>query len=153
MFNNTPSLVKISVNDKNPNYKSVDGNLYTKDGKSLIRYAPGRTDTEFVVPMGVEIIEKSAFYNAKYLESVTLQMGVLKIGEFAFQGCEALKTINFPFTLNYIDRQVFHFCDNLEVINYASTTNAFRNIRKHSGWDFLMNGPCVIICTDGEYKR
>lgn len=153
IFENTPSLVKIFVNDKNPNYKSVDGNLYTKDGKSLIRYAPGRTDTEFVVPMGVEIIEKSAFYDAGYLEKVTLQMGVKRISEYAFGACISLKTIDLPFTVTSIGSQAFLFCDSLEVINYDSTQNAFRQISKHSGWDYRINNRCVILCIDGEYKR
>ena len=44
-FRGCSSLANITVDAVNPNYKSIDGNLYSKDGKTLIRYAIGKTAT------------------------------------------------------------------------------------------------------------
>ena len=42
-FNPCISLNNITVDENNQKYKSIDGNLYSKDGKTLIRYATGKT--------------------------------------------------------------------------------------------------------------
>ena len=44
------TLIEIEVDENNANYKSIDGNLYTKDGKTIVRHAPGKKETSFVIP-------------------------------------------------------------------------------------------------------
>ena len=41
-FSNCSSLTSITVDENNSYYKSIDGNLYTKDGTMLIQYAIGK---------------------------------------------------------------------------------------------------------------
>ncbi|MBO7736589.1 MAG: leucine-rich repeat domain-containing protein [Clostridia bacterium] len=54
-------LMNITVNEDNQYYKSIDGNLYTKDGKTLVQYAIGKTATSFTIPDGVTTIGDYAF--------------------------------------------------------------------------------------------
>ncbi|MBQ2712857.1 MAG: leucine-rich repeat domain-containing protein [Clostridia bacterium] len=54
-FGGCTSLTSIAVDGANKNYQSIDGNLYTKDGKTLIQYAVGKKATSFVIPTGVGI--------------------------------------------------------------------------------------------------
>ena len=55
-------LTNIVVDVNNSNYKSIDGNLYSKDGKTLIQYALGKTDASFTIPSSVTSIGYYAFY-------------------------------------------------------------------------------------------
>ena len=70
------SLTDIEVDENNKNYKSIEGNLYTKDGKALIRYALGKMDASYIVPQGVEIIRSDAFNYCKNLTMVTIPNSV-----------------------------------------------------------------------------
>ena len=64
------NLKNITVNQNNIDYKDIDGNLYSKDGKTLVQYVFGRKETSFVIPNHVECIGKVAFCDCKNLISV-----------------------------------------------------------------------------------
>ena len=73
--------------------KTVDGVLYTKDGKVLIAYPAGKKDKEFRVPDGVKVIGNGAFMGATHIEKIVLPDNMLHIGEKAFAECENLKEV------------------------------------------------------------
>jgi len=100
IFENCPKLDNIEVDTNNTAYKSMDGNLYTKDGKTLIRYAIGKTETKFSIPDEVEIIGKSAFEDCCNLESITISRGVTNIESYAFESCYKLIEVINKSTLN-----------------------------------------------------
>ena len=62
-FSGFPYLKEIVVKGSNPNYKVIDGNLYTKDGSVLVQYAVGKKDKSFTIPDGVKSVDSSAFAN------------------------------------------------------------------------------------------
>jgi hypothetical protein len=64
------SLTSITVDPNNRNYCSIDGNLYTKDQKTLIQYAIGKTDTTFVIPDSVTSIGNYTFHKCTSLTDV-----------------------------------------------------------------------------------
>ena len=86
-------LKQINVDEGNPNYTSIDGNLYTKDKKTLVQYAIGKKDTSFTIPSSVTSIDNVAFYDCPSLTSITIPNSVTSIGEYAFYGCKNLKTV------------------------------------------------------------
>lgn len=53
-------LETINVDEANENFKSADGVLYTKDGKTLVDY-PAAKSGDFVIPNGVTAIQRGAF--------------------------------------------------------------------------------------------
>lgn len=57
-------------------------------------YIAGEEILDLVIPEGVTNIGNYSFYNAKYLNSVTIPANVKIIGKRAFSGCSGLKTIN-----------------------------------------------------------
>ena len=87
VFSNCYNLTSIIVDVNNENYKSIDGNLYTKDGKTLIQYAIGKKDTSFIIPDGVTSIGDWAFYACRNLTSITIPNSVTSIGDWAFENC------------------------------------------------------------------
>ena len=74
----------ITVDDTNQYFKSVDGVLFSRDMKELIRYPRMKNGKAYIVPDGVESIANNAFYNCKFLKSVILPDSVRMIGETAF---------------------------------------------------------------------
>ncbi len=89
-FTNCTSLTSINFAEDNENYKSIDGNLYTKDGKTLIQYAIGKTQTSFTIPNSVTSIGNTAFYGCSSLTSVVIPNSVTSIGDNAFRECDLL---------------------------------------------------------------
>ena len=115
-FNRCVSLKNITVADDNKNYKSVDGNLYSKDGKTLIQYAMGKADTTFAVPEGVTTIGGYAFRYCNSLTSIVIPEGVTTIGDYAFYFCTSLTSIELPDSLTTICDYAFADCTSLTSI-------------------------------------
>ncbi len=84
------NLTNITVEEDNANYKSVDGNLYSKDGTVLVQYAIGKTDASFTIPEGVSKIGEYSFADAYCLRSITIPSGVTNIDTQAFYCCYQL---------------------------------------------------------------
>jgi uncharacterized repeat protein (TIGR02543 family) len=56
-FRGCSSLTSINVGEDNTEYCSIDGNLYSKDGSTLIQYAIGKTASSFTIPNSVTSME------------------------------------------------------------------------------------------------
>ena len=66
------SVQEINISEENPTYSSIDGNVYSKDGSTLIRYMRGKTATSFTISDSVTSIGDGAFYYCSSLTSVTI---------------------------------------------------------------------------------
>ncbi len=84
------SLTSIIVDENNKNYKTIDGNLYSKDGKILMQYAIGKTATSFEIPNSVTSIGNYAFSGCDSLTSIEIPNSVTSIGDWAFSDCDSL---------------------------------------------------------------
>ena len=107
------SLTSIEVSEENEAYKSIDGNLYSKDGKTLVQYAIGKTDKEFVIPNSVTSIGDFAFEGCSSLTSVVIGYSVTSIGESAFQRCHSLTSIVIGDSVTSIGDFAFEGCSSL----------------------------------------
>ena len=67
---NYNAIENIEVKDTNPNYKSNDGVLYTKNMKNLVYISSGRTK-EVIIPDGVETINNNSIYWSQVARSVS----------------------------------------------------------------------------------
>ena len=106
VFMGCTALESIETDPANAQYKTVDGALFTADGKRLVAFPPGRKGP-FAVPAGVEAIPPRAFLGCEGLTRVSIPASVKKIGEFAFAGCTALEKIEFEDTSFKLDDRVF----------------------------------------------
>ena len=150
-FASCDSLTEINVDDEHTSYKSVDGNLYTKDGKVLVQYAIGKTDSTFKVPAGVVVVGEGAFMESQHLYwleirhdvtrigdaafyrsslySVTITSDLETIGYGAFYGNDGLTSINLiTDKLTTIDRCAFEDCYNLMAVGYSGTEEEWNAI-------------------------
>ncbi len=97
--NYTSSLKSITVDSENKHYKTVDGILYTADGKLLV-WAPSRKSGEYTIPDSCVRIGDFAF-SASSLTSLTLGAGIASIGSRAFESAK-LKSISVvPWNVKY----------------------------------------------------
>lgn len=113
VFNNCNAIKSIDVGANNENYKSIDGNLYSKDGKTLVKYASGKTASSFTVPKGVTKIGSSAFRDCGSLTGINISDGVTEIGSYTFENCTSLVDITIPETVTAIGNNTFVGCNAL----------------------------------------
>ena len=78
----------------NQTYKSIEGTLYTKDGKTMIDYPENNGDVEFVMPDGVEKLAKYAMMGSLTLKKITLPASLTTIDESVWQNVKYLETID-----------------------------------------------------------
>ncbi len=104
-------LKDITVSEENPVYSSVDGILYSKDGKTLIQYPVGREKTENHIPEGTEKIAMGAFERYNNIEidrfnTLVIPEGVTSVGASAFYDCY-VQTVYLPKSLTEIGTNAF----------------------------------------------
>ena len=107
------NLTKIAVASENEYYQSIDGNLYDKEGKTLIQYAVGKMDEMFIIPDGVTWIEDGAFYGCSSLTSITLPDSVMSIEDSMFANFSSLTSIIIPDSVTKIGFSAFAGCSSL----------------------------------------
>lgn len=80
------------VDDKNPNYSSVGGVLYSKDGKTLIERIATKADATgtVVIPEGVTTLDSYALSNHKFVRSYTFPSTLTTFNSEVFYGTPAL---------------------------------------------------------------
>lgn len=115
---NIPSTCKITgsifqyskalreINAEEGEFKSIDGVLYSADGKTLVCYPMGRTEKSFTVPNGVETIGRNAFYNSSLTE-IILPDSLSDIDDRAFACCKKLEGVSIPKSLKSIGVSAF----------------------------------------------
>ena len=160
-FSRCSGLTEISVGAANPLYKSVNGLLLTKDGKTLIRGINGDVSipdsvtnigdgafsncsglTNVTIPSSVTNIESSAFYNCSGLTSVTIPDSVTSIKSSAFSGCSGLTSVKFDGNAPTMRGKVFN--------GVASSCCAYVR-QSSSGWGVTIPGTWNDIAI--EYVR
>ena len=83
-----------NVAEDNERYKSIDGSLYSKDGKTLFRFSGG---SNAVLPDGLTRIAGGAFTLITELKSVVIPASVTTI-DYAFDSCYSLTDIYYKGT-------------------------------------------------------
>ncbi len=114
--------------EENDNYVINEGVLFSKDRTKLISYPYGITNTNYVIPSSVTILDNQCFAFNNNLASIELHTGVNKIDE-AFYG------VTSPL-----------------VISYKGTIEEFNSINKEgsNGYSYYEGSSIKKInCTDG----
>ena len=128
------SLTSIDVDAYNQYYKSIDGNLYSMDGKTLIQYPRGKEATSFTIPDSVTNIGSYAFDNCTFLTGIEIPDGVTNIGDYAFRGCTSLISVEMGDSVTSIGDYAFSACTSLTSIEIPDSVTiigdyAFKNCK------------------------
>lgn len=81
--------------DKERVYTAQNGMLLSADGKTLLYYPAGKTDTTVVLPDSVTSIGDKAFYKNTKITTFAVPARLQNIGESAFEGCTGITTLTF----------------------------------------------------------
>ena len=79
-----------------PGVTIVDGIVFTKDMKTLLKYPSSKPEESYTLPDCVETVASFAFYNCKNLISLKLNEGLICIETNAFDGCSNIKEMTIP---------------------------------------------------------
>ena len=139
-FESCVNLTSITVDSSNPNYSSIDGNLYNKEKTTLIQYAKGKSATTFTIPNSVTSIGSGAFYNCSSLTSITIGNSVTSIGYDAFYNCSSLTSITIPNSVTSIGSSAFYGCSRLTSITIPNSVTSI------GGWAFSYCSSLTIYC-------
>ena len=131
-------LTSFSVGTENANYKSVNGLLLSKDGKTLVAGVSGNVtipDTvtsiggrafagrsgllEILIPNSVTNIGDYAFGWCHGLATVAIPDSVLSVREGAFQSCGSLASVAIGRGLTNIGQYAFGYCSSLDEVTFA----------------------------------
>ena len=118
VFNVCGSLTSIEVAAGNPSFRSMEGVLFSKDGKTLIRYPEGKSGS-YQIPQGVTSIGARAFFDCSSLTSVRIPYGVTSMGTQAFFECSSLASATVPGSVTSIGAGAFSRCASLQEIMLA----------------------------------
>ncbi len=122
------NLTEIQVSAGNTHFKSMNGILFTADGKTLIQFPAGARLTEYTIPDSVTSIGKGAFSWCN-LTSVTIPNSVTNIGEDAFLSCNSLTSVMIPNSVTSIEEGVFLSCNSLTSVTIPdSVTSIGENV-------------------------
>lgn len=85
----------IEVPENNPYLMTIDGVIYSKDKRKLIRYSVEKKEESFTIPEEIEEIGSYAFVYCKYLTDVTISKKVNMIQDNTFYYCSVLCNVIF----------------------------------------------------------
>lgn len=142
-----------AVKDIAPVYSAQNGMLLSGDGKTVLYYPEGKTDTKLVLPDSVTKIENKAFYKASKLAVVEIPERIEYIGESAFEGCENIDTLTFLGVDGSADlrigRRAFYGCTSILTLTLTENVRylgeyAFGDTRKLTEVTVNSNGNVVF---------
>ncbi len=120
-FHGCDALLAINVAESSSSYTDIDGILFTKDKKTLVKYPVGQTQTSYKIPEGVTSIGYEAFASCTNLTSIELPEGVTSIGSDAFYWCTNLTSIELPDSVTSIGYGAFADCHNLASVEMSES--------------------------------
>lgn len=121
IFKGCNSLQNIDVSIANEHISSSEGVLFNKNKTTLIKYPESSRTIRYTIPKSVKTIDKNAFSNCRYLESVYLSEDIHEVGEYAFSGCISLKDVFIPSNVSKIAFGAFLGCKALSKIKLPTS--------------------------------
>jgi hypothetical protein len=147
-------LEAINVDSGNTAYSSIEGILYDKDKKTLIRCPMGKKG-EVIIPNSVKNIEKMAFQNCSSLTSVTIPNSVTHIDQYTFMGCIGLTSITIGKGVTSIRSDAFRGCTGLTSVislNPTPPEASFPDVNKTTCVLYVPKGSIDAYRSDAGWK-
>ena len=125
-YSYTNRLQRITVDSGNAYYKSIDGCLYTKDGKTFVRCPQGRLG-RVTVASGVKYIADNAFRGCFGVTEISLPDTIISVGQYSLSCCKgvsgsngyqyytSITNVNIPSSIRFIGDYAFQDCSKLDI--------------------------------------
>jgi len=150
------SLAFIDVASGNATYKSVDGVLFSIDGKTLVKYPGGKDAIFYQTPAGVETIGENAFAGITILQSIIVGEGVETLKGTAFLNAKDIRSIILPSTLTFVGGSSLGGCEKaVQLICLAVNPPFLESQGDVNGtfWDSSFKGLGVPAESVAEYLK
>lgn len=95
---------------------TYDNSIFSIQGVTLFKFYGKHNISEYTIPNGIEIIDKNAFADNKFLYVLNMPETVTSIDDCAFKNCSNLRELILPSSITHIGKNVFDNCDNLETL-------------------------------------
>ncbi|MCH5180020.1 MAG: leucine-rich repeat domain-containing protein [Erysipelotrichales bacterium] len=137
------NLNRLNVSEKNQQFKTIEGCLYSKSEDVLVKIPEGKGNVEIsnntrkikseaiarldkmkeiTIPQSVIDMEEAVFFESK-VESITILGNIDSIPDRTFLYCRNLKEINIPNSIKTIGARAFYDCRLLENIIMPDSVN------------------------------
>ena len=123
-------LEGVEVDEGNQTFASIDGNLYSKDGKKFLRLCVSTENMSITIPEGVVEIVDYAAYACHQLIDINLPRSLTSIGKYSFLDCDNLTNITIPENVALIGSYAFLRCDKMTSVVFEQAT----------GWSVVSQG-------------
>ena len=127
-FDRCYNLTSITVDENNAKYKDIEGNLYSKDGKTLIQYAIGKSETSFIILDNVTHIGSYALAFSINLTTIVIPDSIISIGDYALYHCDNLASVVIGEGVVNIGKAVFYYCERLTNIEVNENNKNYKDI-------------------------
>ena len=116
-FKGCSGIKKFTVNENNQSYKDVDGILFSKDNKMLIKYPAKKETAEYVISEEVSLICTEAFTDNSFLKKITIGNFVTAISDNSFKNCTSLEEVELGGNVRILGVDAFKNCPKLMLVN------------------------------------
>jgi len=116
-FKGCSGIKKFTVNENNQSYKDVDGILFSKDNKMLIKYPAKKETAEYVISEEVSLICTEAFTDNSFLKKITVGNFVTAISDNSFKNCTSLEEVELGGNVRILGVDAFKNCPKLMLVN------------------------------------
>ena len=116
-----PELITFGMISGNDNYSVVDGVLYSKDKKTLLR-CPAKNAFTNGFPSTVDSLAQNAFAYCTMLDSITLPNTIKTLTEYSFM-MSSIRKITIPASVTTVGYTCLNGCNKLEDINFEAVGN------------------------------
>lgn len=136
-------VTAFSVDSGNESYRSVDGVLFTADGRELVAYPASAGALQYDIPAGTEKLLSWSFNSAEKLKQVNLPDSVRVIGSYAFSECYNLFGVSIPEGLAEIEEGAFSRCNNMHSIYLPGSVTSVAE-------DIIDSGDVVVLTCENS---
>jgi len=116
-FKGCSGVKKFTVNENNQSYKDIDGVLFSKDNKMLVKYPAKKETAEYVISEDVSLICTEAFMDNEFLKKITVGNFVTAISDNSFKNCTALEEVELGGNTRILGVDAFKNCPKLMLVN------------------------------------
>lgn len=109
-------IATIEISPDNPVFACIDGVLFRKTDKTLLRYPPEKDGEHYEIPNGIVAIDDEAFAGAN-ITTIVIPESVTSIGKGAFWGSE-LTEVTIPDGVTEIPSKTFSACRSLSNVSF-----------------------------------
>ena len=148
-FSGKYRMQNIIVDEDNQDYRSIDGVLFTKDGRTLLAFPCARTGT-YIIPEETKEIGKGAFQRAE-IDKVVLHNDISVIDDNAFKDCKALTSVQLPDNLRKLSSTAFEGCENIDHLDCGKSCRNYSSINNVLYTDENREIVAVPKSTAGEF--